>query len=330
MNKVLVIGSNSFSGSHYIDELLNRKKYEIIGVSRSPEKNEIYLPHRKNPNIKHFSFHQIDLNSDLNVLEKICDEFLPDYIVNFASQSMVGQSWDNPDHWYNTNVLALVKLIHMLKDKKYLKKYVHITTPEVYGTCEGRVTESHPFNPSTPYAASRAAGDVLIQLYVREYGFPAVFTRAANVFGPGQQLFKIIPKAICYIKLNKKIPLHGGGYARRSFIHIRDVCQATVEIMEKALPGNTYHLSTESLHQIRDVVEIIAGKMGRKFKDVVEAVEKRKGLDDAYILDSSKAKIELNWNPKISFEDALDETMGWVDDNWNVIKNEPMEYIHIN
>lgn len=327
MKKVIVIGSNSFSGSHFIDLLLEKTDYQVIGISRSKEKKEIYLPYKKRK-LSNFKFQQLDLNTNMTEILELCDKEEPNYIVNFASQSMVGESWEHPDHWYNTNVLSIVKLTNHLKDVKYLKKYVHVSTPEVYGSCSGIVKEDAPFNPSTPYAASRQAADTFIQLLVETFNFPAVFTRAANVYGPGQQLFKIIPRAIVYIKKGLKIPLHGGGEARRSFIHIRDVCEGTLDIMEHAKPGNIYHLSTNKLISIKDLVKTICEKMNANFEEVVEIVERRLGLDDAYILDSTKAETEFNWKTKIEVDKGISETIEWVNNNWKEISKEELEYKH--
>ena len=325
--KVVVIGSNSFSGSHFIDLLLDDTKYEVIGISRSEEKKDFYLPYKKK-NLSRFQFHKLDLNNDMDKILGLLDEQKPEYVVNFASQSMVGESWENPEHWYKTNVLSIVVLTYSLKEKEYLKKYVHVSTPEVYGSCNGTVKEGAPFNPSTPYAASRASADVFIQMLVKNFNFPAVFTRAANVYGPGQQLFKIIPRSIIFIKDKKKIPLHGGGLAERSFIHIKDVCEATLKIMENAKSGEIYNLSTGTLHSIKDIVKIICHKMGVNFDASVQEVETRRGLDKAYILDSNKSKNEFGWKVKITLEEGIDETIKWVNDNWQDISKEPLEYQH--
>jgi dTDP-glucose 4,6-dehydratase len=269
------------------------------------------------------------MNKNLPEILTLLDKEQPEYIVNFASQSMVGESWDNPVHWYQTNVVSIVGLTNALKEKKYLKKYVHISTPEVYGSCSGKVTEDYFFNPSSPYAGSRAAADNFIQMLVKQFGFPAVFTRAANVYGPGQQLFKIIPRSIVNIKLGKKIPLHGGGEARRSFIHIVDVCEGTLRIMEHAKSGEIYHLSTNVLVSIKDLVKIISDTMNVDFTHAVEIVQTRRGLDNAYILDSTKAIREFGWVPAISLEEGISDVITWVTTHWNLIEKEPLEYQHI-
>lgn len=327
MKKVFVIGSNSFSGSHFVDFLLEKTQYYVIGMSRSPEKKDFYLPYKKK-NSSMFEFHQLDLNRNMPQILKLSDENKPEYIVNFASQSMVGESWEHPEHWYKTNVLSIVALTNNLKGREYLKKYVHISTPEVYGNCSGNVKEDAPFNPSTPYAASRAAADVFIQLLVKTFKFPAVFTRAANVYGPGQQLFKIIPRSIIFVKKEKKIPLHGGGNAQRSFIHIKDVCDGTVKIMEQANPGEVYHLSTNTLHSIRNIVQLICDKISSDFDKSIENVPTRLGLDAAYILDSSKAEKDFNWKPRIELNDGINEVIKWINENWSDISNESLEYAH--
>jgi dTDP-glucose 4,6-dehydratase len=225
-------------------------------------------------------------------------------------------------------VVANVRLHDQLRQINSLQKYVHVSTPEVYGSCSGLVDESHPFSPSTPYATSRAACDMHLLNFFKNYDFPVVFTRAANVYGPGQQLFRIIPRTILFIRLGKKLQLHGGGKSLRSFIHIRDVAEATLNIANNASPPETFHLSTDQHVSIRSLVELICLKMGADFQSLVEVSPDRPGKDDAYLLDSSKAKKELNWKPEILLEDGIEETIDWVESNFDDLIKEPMDYIH--
>ena len=132
-----------FSGSDFVDLLLEEGKYEVIGVSRSEEKSPLFLPYKQRKT-KHFTFHQIDLNRDIESLEKIVSHFQPEYVVNFAAQSEVAPSWNHPHHWFQTNAVALTKLANLLKNQPFLKKYVHISSPEVYGTCEGFIRRMPP------------------------------------------------------------------------------------------------------------------------------------------------------------------------------------------
>lgn len=327
MKKVLVIGSNSFSGSDFIDLLLERGKYEVVGISRSTEKKPLFLPY-KNKRSENFHFYQIDLNKDLDKLSALLNSFQPQFVVNFAAQSEVAPSWKNPHHWFQTNAVALTKLANMLKDKPYLKKYVHISSPEVYGTCEGFITESAPLNPTTPYAASKAAGDLSLFTFAKNFNFPLVMIRATNVYGPHQQLFKIIPRSAIYMKQGKKIPLHGGGKAVKSYIHIRDVSEGERLVMEKGQAGEIYHLSPDEGVAVKDVVWKIAQLMGISFSEAVSIAEERLGQDKAYTIDSKKARRELGWKPCISLDEGLAQTVKWVKENYEQIEKEPLEYIH--
>ena len=324
--KCFVLGSNSFSGASFISYALTQG-VEVFGASRSAESHDVFLPYKWQSGGK-FRFEQLDLNRDTERIVERVREFRPDFVVNFAAQSMVAESWEHPEHWYQTNVIANVKLHEQLRRLDFIRKYVHVSTPEVYGSCSGNVTEEAPFNPSTPYAASRAACDLHLMTFFRNYRFPVVFTRAANVYGPGQQLYRIIPRTILFIRLGRKLQLHGGGRSVRSFIHIRDVADATLRIARQAPPGETFHLSTDSHISIRDLVEMICRKMGANFSDVVEISDDRPGKDAAYLLDSAKARRTLGWKDAVTLDQGIDETLRWVEDHIDVLKKQPMQYIH--
>lgn len=327
MKKVVVIGSNSFSGSDFIDLLLEEDRYKVIGVSRSPEKAPLFLPYKKRES-KTFTFHQIDLNRELETLMVLLDEVQPEYIVNFAAQSEVAPSWEHPEHWFQTNAVAVTRFAHFLKGKKWLQKYVHISSPEVYGSCEGIVKENAPLNPTTPYAASKAAGDLSLFTFYKNFQFPLVMIRATNVYGAHQQLFKIIPRSIIYLKQNKKVELHGGGQAVKSYIHIRDVSRGELLAMEKGNVGEIYHLSPDGGVSVKQVVSQICSKLGCSFENHVIAVQERLGQDKAYVIDSSKARTQLGWFPRISLEEGLAGTVEWVEQFLEEIIQEPLSYIH--
>jgi len=159
--RIAVIGSNSFSGADFIDLLLEDKCYEVVGISRSPEKSAVFSPYRRHGEGR-FTFFQRDLNVEIREIMEILDSFKPQYVVNFAAQGEVASSWKHPEQWFQTNAVAVAALCNYLKDQEWLKRYVHISTPEVYGTCSGVVGEGAPLNPSTPYAASKAAGDLFL------------------------------------------------------------------------------------------------------------------------------------------------------------------------
>lgn len=326
--KILVIGSNSFSGSDFIDLLLEDARNEVVGISRSPEKSALFLPYKNRLGAK-FRFFQMDLNKDMPHIINLLDEFQPGYVVNFAAQSEVAPSWQHPEQWFQTNAVALAELVNALKDRPYLKRYVHISSPEVYGTCEGVVTETAPLNPSTPYAASKAAADLLLFTFVKNFSFPLIMIRSTNVYGAHQQLFKIIPRSVIYLKMGKTIELHGGGRAVKSYIHIRDVSRGELAAMEQGQPGTIYHLSPDRGYQVWGVVGEICQLLGRDFSTATETVEERLGQDAAYVIDSSRARRELGWFPQVSLGEGLQGVVKWIDTNWEAIKLEPMNYIHL-
>ena len=326
MDTTLIIGSNSFSGATFADFALAQGG-QVIGTSRSAEPNNAFLPYKWHSH-KNFTFHEFDINQNLKELMELVSDTRPAYVVNFAAQSMVGESWKNPGDWFMTNVVSTIKFHDELRKCDFLKRYVHVSTPEVYGSCSGFVKEDFAFNPSTPYAVSRAAADMSLRTFHGTYNFPLVTTRAANVYGPGQQLYRIIPRTILFILLGRKLQLHGGGVSTRSFIHMKDVCDATWKIMKDGRNGETYHISTDEVISIRSLVERICQKLNAPFDDHVEFVGDRVGKDSAYHLDSKKIRSDLRWEDKISLEQGLDECILWVKSNIEILRNLPFDYQH--
>jgi len=324
--RFVVLGSNSFSGSYFVRHLV-AQEHTVLGLSRSTEVEAVFNPYRSLSRTDNWSFNQLDIN-DWGALRQALHRFSPKYIVNLAAQSMVGQSWANPEDWYDTNVIGVAHLAKTLKELPNLQRYVHVTTPEVYGSTNGWIKESFDFHPSTPYAVSRAAGDWHLKCMFEEFGLPVVFTRAANVYGPGQQLYRIVPRTILSALLGRKLPLDGGGLSTRSFIHIDDVARATQMIAENGRDGQTYHISTDRLVTIRGLVEQICELTGVPFESFVEVVGDRPGKDMAYQLDSSKIKHELGWTPEISLEDGLLDTLDWARRNLDKLSKLPVTYSH--
>lgn len=327
--KFLVIGSNSFSGAQFVKFLL-QQGIEVLGVSRSEELNDVYLPYKwdNDVNSGEFIFKKIDLNKNLDELINLLHEFKPEFIVNFAAQGMVAQSWETPQDWYQTNVVGQVKLHDQLRKLPFIKKYVHVTTPEAYGSTDGWIKESFHFAPSTPYAVSRAACDLHLMSFFKAYNFPVVFTRAANVYGPGQQLYRIIPRAMLYARIGKKMQLHGGGHSIRSFIHMDDVSDATLKIALDGLVGESYHISTNDFISIRELVEKISEMTHVDLESLAEITGDRLGKDQAYLLATEKIRNSLSWRDKVSLSEGLEDTLNWIDSNLEVLRNLPADYIH--
>ena len=326
---ILIIGSNSFAGSSFTDYLLD-KKLKVLGVSRSNEINQIFLKYKNNKNYKkNFSFHKIDLNKDKDILKltKIIKIKKIKYMVNFASQGMVAESWIKPWDWYSTNVVSFSKLINKIKDIK-LKKFLNFSTPEVYGSTNKKIREHSVFNPSTPYAISRSAQDFNLYAHYKNFNFPVVFTRAANIFGPHQQLYRIVPISIIKAIDNKKISLHGSGKSVRSFIFMDDVSEILFKILiDKKNIGQTFHISTKKFISIKKLVLTILKILGKK-ESLIQNVKERDGKDFGYFLNASKIIKKYKWKNKKSLENGIKETIDWINDNLTIMKKLNLNYKH--
>ncbi len=323
---IFVLGSNSFSGSNYINLLLN-KGYKVTGISRSKEINSVYLKYKTNKNLNLFEFYKLDLNKDLNKIVNLIQKKKPSVIVNFIAQGMVAESWKSPEDWYQTNIVSQVKLYNSLIKLKFIKKMIHVTTPEVFGSNNEKIGENANFNPNTPYAISRATLDIHLKKYQENFRLPIIFTRTANVYGPCQQLYRIIPKTIMCKKKNIKINLHGGGKSLRSFIFIDDASKATFKIMKKGKIGESYHISTNKFISIYALVFKLSKLLKMNFKDLIKITKDRVGKDHSYKLDSKKIRI-LKWQEKVDLESGLNMTLNWIEKNFEILKKHSLNYRH--
>jgi len=326
MNPVLVLGSNSFSGNSFVSEMA--KTGPVIAVSRSKHLSSVLDRLQASDREKNVRLENWNLNEDPSkIIELITDNDVKE-IVNFAAQSMVGQSWIYPEDWYQANVASFSKLLTRVQQETKIEKFIQFTTPEVYGSTEGWITENFNFSPNTPYAISRAAGDWHLKALFDNFSFPVVFTRAANVYGAGQPLYRVIPRVIVSALTGGKMPLQGGGKSIRSFIHINDVNRALGAILMNGAPGESYHISTNELVTIYELVEIIAEKLKVKMSDLVDIAPDRPGKDYAYQLNSQKIRTELSWEDSISLSDGIDMTIQWAKENLEELRKMPLDYIH--
>jgi len=322
--KIAIIGSHSFSGNSYAAHAM--KKESCLTVSRSPRLLSQFDARLDGK----FSEEKLvwNVNEDSSHVIQAIQKSKVKIVVNFAAQSMVGQSWNSPGDWYQANVVSLAMFANRLRNETEIEKFIHFTTPEVYGSTEGWIKESFAFAPNTPYAVSRASGDWHLRALYENFNFPVIFTRAANVYGEHQQLYRIVPRVILSALTGKKLPLQGGGKSIRSFIHISDVNEALDWIVTSGKIGETYHISTNELITIYDLVQKIASKMNVNFDNLVEVTPDRPGKDFAYQLDSTKIRSELGWNDQINLDQGLDRTIAWVERNLSELRNMPTEYIH--
>jgi dTDP-glucose 4,6-dehydratase len=327
MLKIVVLGCNSFAGSQFINFAL-RNGAQVVGINRSKEQSAIFLPYKNNTNKANYKFYSLDLNKHFSEICKVIDEFKPSVVVDFAGQGMVAESWQAPEQWYNTNVVAKSRLHHFLNQVDYLDKYIRISTPEVYGSQDALAQESTVYNPSTPYAVSHAAIDMNLNAYHKQYQFPVVFTRFSNFYGAGQQLYRIIPRAIIYGLTGETLQLHGGGVAVRAFINGYDVASAIWKSIQNGKIGDIYHFSTDRFISIKELVQLIHKQMGLDFENCTQVSEDRPGKDANYLMDDSKARNKLDWQPKISLETGIQQTIDWVTENLTEIKSLPLNYQH--
>jgi dTDP-glucose 4,6-dehydratase len=325
--KYAVLGSNSFAGGHFVAHALQTGA-EVVGLNRSPEGPAAFLPYRRLNAGPRYAFHQIDINRDFDRLTSVLDQARPAIVVDFAGQGMVAESWVRPEQWYTTNIVAKVRLHDWLRTRDWLERYVRISTPEVYGSHEGLLAETWDCNPTTPYAVSHAAIDLSLRAFHRHYGFPVVFTRFANFFGPSQQLYRLVPRAVLSALTGRKLPLHGGGKSVRAFIYGEDVARAVMAAAHQGVAGEVYHFSPTRFLNIREAVEIICQRLDVPFDAVAEPTPDRPAKDYAYLMDSTKARRTLGWSDAVTFEDGVDMTIQWAQANLRELSSLPWDYVH--
>ena len=322
-----ILGSTSFAGSSFVKYLLSHGE-KVIGVSRSKEPHQIMQPYYDHPAYHDFKFFQCDINHDLNQIFDLIKIHKPRFLVDFAGQGMVAESWQNPESWYQTNIVAKVKLHHFLKDCDFIERYVRISTPEVYGSVDELICEDYPSNPSTPYAVSHAAIDMSLMAFYKQYQFPVILTRFANFYGPHQQLYRIIPRAMIYALLGKTLPLHGGGTSKRMFIYADDVSDGIYRTCRDGKVGEVYHFSNDPCLSIRELIEKICNLLNVPMSSFVVIAEERAGKDNQYAMNTTKAQKTLSWKPSYTLEQGLERTVKWVKDHIDIIQTLPLNYIH--
>ena len=304
--KLLVCGGYGFIGSTFIkNHLKNFPQDTIINIDNlTIGSNKLNLSEINNEN---YSFIKEDIKN-FNEIEKISKDV--DLIVNFAAETHVDRSIANPKSFIETNILGTYSLLE--SSRKYNKKFIHISTDEIYGDLENKESfnEDDILKPSNPYSATKAAADLLVGSYKRTYGIDCIITRCTNNFGPNQFPEKLIPKTIIRASKNLKIPLYGDGNQIRSWIHVLDHVAAIDHLISKGKYGEIYNITAWNEISNRDIVEKIL-KIMNKPSDLVEFVPDRPGHDKHYSINSSKIKKEINWIPKYDLDDALKETVNW-------------------
>lgn len=310
---LLVTGGAGFIGSNFIRYMLKKYKssYKIINVDKLT-----YCGNLKNlediaqhPQYKFF-------NGDIcnkSFIKKIMEEEKIEIIINFAAESSVDKSIEDKGEFIRTNIEGVKTLLNISKGKS-LKKFLHISTDEVYGSVESdSCNEEAILNPSNNYAVSKAAADLLCSAYYKTFNVPTVIARPPNNFGPFQYPEKIIPKFITYILNKKSVPLYGDGLYTRDWIYVEDTCNALDMLLHKSNPGEIYNISAGNLITNLELTKKILNFLGKE-KSYIEYVKDRPGHDRRYSIDSSKIK-KLGWNPICDFKESLKHTIHWYQDN---------------
>ena len=310
--KLLVTGGLGFIGSNFILKLLNEtNEFDIINVDA-----ELYGANQKNLNsVKNHKKYEFVKGNITN--KRLMEELISkcDAVVNFAAESFVDRSINNADPFLVSNIRGAFTILDIITKQK--KRMIQISTDEVFGSLSiGTADEQTKFNPSSPYAATKAAAELLINSFSVTYNPDVVITRCTNNYGPRQFPEKLIPKTIILAKQGKNIPIYGNGKNLRDWIFVEEHCDAVYEILMNGKSGQTYNISANNEINNLEIVNKILEIMG-KSSDLIEFVEDRPGHDQRYSLDSSKIKNKFGWSTKINFEEGLRKTIEWYEQNFS-------------
>ena len=328
MQNILVTGGAGFIGSNFIRHALSvRKDWSIINLDAcSYAGNPANLDGLSGEQEERYHFIHGDITDSI-LLERLFDEKNFSGIIHFAAESHVDRSIIGPEVFVDTNVTGTFRLLEACRRywqnnaEKNDLRFVHVSTDEVYGSLgpEGYFREETPYDPSSPYSASKAASDHFVRAYFRTYGLPTLITNCSNNYGPYQFPEKLIPLMILNIVEEKSLPVYGDGKNVRDWLYVIDHCDALIKVFEKGTPGETYNIgggaereNIEIIHSLCDLLDDRLGRLGKKSsRRLVHFVTDRPGHDRRYAIDASKIHHELGWTPGHQFEDALEATMDW-------------------
>ena len=322
MKKIIVTGGLGFIGSNLV-ELLLKKNFYVINIDKATYSSNFYNT-REFKKSRKYKFIKLDIvNPEIG---KIFSKYKPSGVFNLAAETHVDRSIDNPDSFIQSNIVGVYNLLECFKNftKKNKSKLIHISTDEVYGDIlKGRTSENYPYQPSSPYAASKASSDHLVNSYIRTYKLPAIVTNCSNNYGPKQHPEKLIPKLIYNIMHNKPLPIYGKGTNSREWIYVKDHCDALIKVFMKGKIGEFYNIgSNVNMNNLEITKKIF--KIFKKFKLPIKSkilfVKDRPGHDKRYALNSNKIFNQLKWRKKINIDNGLYKTVLWYIDNKTYFK----------
>lgn len=332
MKTVLVTGGMGFIGSNFIRFVLNlNQEFEIINIDKltyagNPENLKDIA--EKYPN--NYKFYKIDI-CDFEPVDEIINKNNINYIVNFAAESHVDRSINNPSLFCDTNISGTINLLNSAKKNK-VKKYLQISTDEVYGSLnfnDAPFDENHQLAPNSPYSASKASADLLVRAYYKSFNLPVNITRCSNNYGPYQFPEKLIPLMINNALNNRKLPVYGKGINVRDWIHVKDHCKAILMVLLEGEIGEIYNIGGDSevanIDLVKDLLKILD-----KPESLITFVTDRPGHDLRYAINHEKITKDLSWKPKIKLDNGLKMTVKWYLDNkvWlnNIMTKEYLTY----
>ena len=304
--KILVTGGLGFIGSNFILKLLKESnEFEVVNVDA-----ELYGADRRNlseiQNHEKYEFVKGNITNKRLMEETIsrCD-----LVVNFAAESFVDRSISDANPFLVSNIRGAFTVLDIITKQK--KRMLQISTDEVFGSLSSNTaTEESKLNPSSPYAATKAAAELLINSYRVTYDSDVIITRCTNNYGPRQFSEKLIPKTIILAKQGQNIPIYGNGKNIRDWIHVDDHCNGILSLLLDGKSGQSYNISANNEMDNVTIVKIILEIMG-KSEDLIEYVEDRPGHDFRYSMSSNKISKEYGWKPKIGFEEGIEKTVEW-------------------
>lgn len=341
MLKLFITGGCGFIGSNYILNQIRDGKNTVLNLDKLTYAGNIenLTSITNNPN---YQFIEGDICDEALVSETF-HNFQPDVIIHFAAESHVDRSIDGPMIFIHSNIVGTASLLNgaleYWKKKNSNKgksnfKFLHISTDEVFGSLDdgGFFTEKTPYNPSSPYSASKAASDYLVKAWYRTYGLPTLITNCSNNYGPYQFPEKLIPLMIANCLDEKPLPIYGEGMNIRDWLYVKDHCNAINTILQQGVIGETYNIGGKSEISNIDIVNTIClildelkpRENGQSYDQLITYVKDRPGHDFRYAIDTSKIKNDLGWAPKETFETGIRKTIQWYLDNedwWRHIQN---------
>ena len=313
MSVVLVTGGAGFIGSNFVRLLLRESDHQVVNLDALTYAGNLENLIDVHDELR-YTFAKGDI-ADRDGMQALFNSHRPEIVVHFAAESHVDRSVMDAGAFVRTNAMGTQVLLDMARSHE-VRRFVHVSTDEVYGSLgpTGLFTEKTPLQPNSPYSASKAASDMLVQAAIHTHGMDAVITRCSNNYGPYQFPEKLIPLMIANAMEDKKLPVYGDGKNVRDWIYVTDHCEGVKLVMDNGAAGEVYNLGgnaeRENIAVIRALLQILG-----KGEDLIQFVTDRPGHDRRYAMDISKIEAELGWRPRHGFEDALEETVRWYRDH---------------